>query len=312
MSGEARGTYWVIAGICSGFPSLALTQWPRMDHVHRQRNHFMLLRILLAPVLAFAFILTSSTAGQAAPIVLVHDADSLASIDLGTGAVTAIGSFGAVSMTDIAVGPGGQAYGLSASNFYSIDLGTGTASLVGAHGISSGNSLAFGSDGTLWAASASLGRLYTINTATGASTWTAAVNTSFGAGGDIAQVGGLLYLTESGIAPSLWSLDPSAVVSPLASIGVEVGAIGFPDVWGMVAVGSTLYGFSNQQVVTIDPTTGAGTLFQDYTFPTVPELGVAGVSKIHGAALLVPEPSLATALLAAGAFAWARRARDAR
>lgn len=249
------------------------------------------------PLIALLTTLVASSA-SAAPIALVHDSDSLASIDLATGAVAPIGSFGiALGMTDIAVSPAGAAYGISFGNLYAIDLSTGAAGLIGAHGISSANSLGFGSDGTLYAASASSSRLWTIDTTSAASTWITTTQSNFTAGGDVEESDGILYLTTPGLSSDLWRVDPDDITAfPIARIGVEIGAIGFPNMRGLAGTSSALYGFSGRQVIEIDRTTGAGSLLYDFS-STQSDLALAGVLNIEGATLLaIPEPSSALLL----------------
>ena len=89
--------------------------------------------------------------------------DTLARIDLASGAYTVIGPTGRTDIQDLAIGPSGALYGvgiLGGGELYQINTGTGVATVIG--GGSLGNdtqALAFAADGSLFAARANLLRV---------------------------------------------------------------------------------------------------------------------------------------------------------
>jgi len=236
-------------------------------------------QILLGAVLA---LMAGSL--SAAPILWVGDSTGhLGTVDAANGNVTVIGNMG-ISMTDIAFDPSGQLWGITFGNLYKIDKNTGAATFVGAHNMGSSgskNSLVFDAAGNLYAANSSL---YTLNTATGASTLIGNGGDTYASSGDLAFVGGDLYLSSSvGPGDSLVRLD---VTTGAAS---SIGAINFGAVFGLASPGDgDLYGVASTNVLTIDLLTGAGTIAVGY--------GGQGLGSAWGSAFFteagakVPEP----------------------
>jgi hypothetical protein len=164
-------------------------------------------------------------------------------------------------------------------------LHTGATTLVGTHNTNI-NSLVFGSDGTLYGGS---NVLYTLNTATGAAS--AIGNMGASSSGDLAFVGGKLYLSATAGNDSLRLIDPAT------GAGSFVGNIGRSSVFGLASPdGSDLYGMSGNSVFEIEPATGAAG-------PTIYSL--AGFSSVYGTTFYgeatppIPEPST-YALMALG------------
>ena len=207
---------------------------------------------MLATTVALMGVVSSAHAAGD-PMLWVSDASGqLATVDVTTGATTVVGNPGL--MYDIAFSPSGQLYGIGTdNNLYSINSATGASTLIGGSGTGTDtvNALVFGRDGTLYAASTAL---YKVDTGTGAETM---VGTGFSDGtvsaGDLAFVGNQLYLSTS--SNDLQRIDTTT------GANTDVGAIGYDAVYGLASPnGSDLYGFANQQVLSIDPTTGAGTV----------------------------------------------------
>ncbi len=118
----------------------------------------------------------------------------LATVDVATGATSFIGGT-SISLTDIAFSPSGDLYGISFSSLYKVNSSNGATTLVGGLGAVSGtaNALVFGSDGTLYMAGSTL---YAVNTLTGAASAIGALG--FQSGGDLAFIGGDLFMASSG------------------------------------------------------------------------------------------------------------------
>lgn len=188
---------------------------------------------------------------NAAPIMHVHDSSgNLATVDVTTGTVSAIGNMGVV-MTDIAFDPAGNLYGMSFTGLYSINATNAAVSFIGNHGVSGGNALVFGSNGTLYGAGGSTTSLFTINPLTGAST--SLGNMGFASGGDLAFNGGDLYLASS---------SSQLIHINLGSIGstAAVGSFGVANVFGLATGDNgTLYAVAGTTIYTVNTATGAAT-----------------------------------------------------
>ena len=242
-------------------------------------------------------------AGQLAyadPILWVGDQlGKLGTVDVATGTVSVVGSMGSV-MTDIAFSPTGNLYGVDLGNFYSINATTGVSTLIGSLGTSV-NSLVFDASGTLYAANKSL---YTINVGTGAATLVGNGGTSYSSSGDLAFVGGNLYLSSVGIGDNLMRLDSAT------GVGTLVGSIGFSSVFGLATDNNiNLYGMSGTQVINVNVSTGAGSLLLDY--------GGKGLGAVWGSAFVseaappvgaIPEPEIYAMLsVGLGLIGWVGR-----
>ena len=236
-----------------------------------------------------ALCLSAAGAASAAPTLWVDDsAGNLGKVDVATGAVTLVGSMG-VTMTDIAFDPSGNLYGISFSDLYSINSTTAAITHIGSLGASL-NSLVFGSDGTLYSAN---NQLYTVSTSTGLASLIGSGGASYSSSGDLAFVGGNLYLS------STTPVSDSLVKLNLATgAGTAVGAIGTSGVFGLATNDNiTLYGVAGTDVYGINTATGAGALLVNYSGHG---LGAAnGSAFLAEAAPPVPEPAT-TALMLAG------------
>ncbi len=221
----------------------------------------------------------------AGPILYIDDSSNqLGTVDVGTGAVTVIGSMGADTMTDIAFSPTGQLYGVSFTNLYRINATTGAATLVGSLGLSDQNALVFGSDGTLYAAGNTSGDLYTVNTSTGHASLVGAIG--FDSAGDLAFNNGNLYMSSTS--------NQLIRVNTATGAGTLVGNLGFSNVYGL-ATGDNgvLYGVSGTQIFSVNTTTGTGTLVLDYSGHG---LGNANGTSFFSEAVPTPEPTTFTLL----------------
>lgn len=232
-------------------------------------------------------------AAQAAPTLWVSTGGAgLATVDVATGATSLIGGTGAI-LTDIAFSPTGDLYGISFSDLYKVNAATGATTLVGSLGAVSGtaNALVFGADGTLYMAGSSL---YTVNTLTGAASTIGSIG--FQSGGDLAFVGGNLYMASSG--------NQLIQVNSATGLGTLIGNLGVGSMFGLATPDNiTLYGVAGQSVYQVDTATGGAT-FQSTFAPTLSggAFGLAFLSEAGGGNN-VPEPGvlalLGLAMLAA-------------
>ena len=242
-------------------------------------------RKYLAKAALLASISSVSASALAAPLLWVGDSGgTLGTVDVATGNVNVVGAMGA-TMTDIAFDPNGNLYGISFSNLYSINKTTGAASLIGAHNITGGskNSLVFDAAGTLYAANNSL---YTLNTGTGASTLVGNGGSPYSSSGDLAFIGGDLFLSSGGGVGG----DKLVELNTATGAGTDVGNIGFSAVYGLATDNNVnLYGLTGTRVLGVNTATGAGTELVNYSGQG---LGTAwGSSFFSEAGATVPEPS---------------------
>lgn len=234
-------------------------------------------------ICSFVLLLGFSGASFATPLLWVGDGDgTLGTVDVATGTVNVIGQM-STTMTDIAFDSSGNLYGISFYDLYAIDKTNAATTLIGSHSLGTGvkNSLVFAADGTLYAAN---NALYTISTVTGASSLVGSGGVAYNSSGDLAFVGGDLFLSSaSGSSDRLVKLDTAT------GAGTDVGSIGYSAVYGLATDNNVdLYGLAGHNVLSINTTTGAGTMLVSYSDPL---LGTAYGSAFYTEAGAVPEPA---------------------
>lgn len=145
--------------------------------------------------------------------------------------------------------------------------------MVGSLGSVSGtaNALVFGADGTLYMAGSTL---YTVNTLTGATTAIGSIG--FQSGGDLAFIGGDLFMASSG--------NQLIEVDVLTGSGTLVGNLGVSSMFGLATPDNlNLYGVAGQSVYLVDTTSGAAALQSTFS-PTLSggAFGLAFLSEAGG------------------------------
>jgi hypothetical protein len=209
---------------------------------------------------------TCCTTGSNPPTetIWANDPTTLYRVDPTTFAVTTVGSFGvADQMTDVAVTPAGQLYGISFTALYAIDEGTGAATYIADVPGTGNNSLTFLPNGTLLA-SDSMGAVKVVNPATGQTTAVGNYGSGLVSAGDlVATRSGIMYGTSSTTAGGGDASTNNVLLRVDVGTGVatQVGLTGFGDVWGLAYSNARVIGFTTEgQIVRIDPQTGAGAL----------------------------------------------------
>lgn len=155
---------------------------------------------------------------------------NLATVDLATGALSPVGSGGAVSSPLIALEGDAAGNLYAASNdgsLYAVSTVTGQFNVIGPTGFSSVLDLAFDNAGTLWGVSATGAgspTLFQIDTATGAGTFQASIT---GAGASVAGLmidpaDGALYVTTYASNSALYQLDPGTGQATPVGAGLGV------------------------------------------------------------------------------------------
>ncbi len=173
------------------------------------------------------------------------------------------------SFLDLAKSPTGDLFGVTFSKLYKIDPNSGIAGFVADLDTTNLNALGFSASGALYAASSS--KIYTVNTSTGTTTPIADI-TGVESSGDLA-----FDPTSNRFFASLRLSNSSS--DTLFSIGLDgsatsIGSIGFRNVYGLAIDNNVLYGYTlDRQQITIDPTTGAGSLSRTITGTVNPIYG---------------------------------------
>jgi len=258
----------------------------------------MSIRGFLSAFVGSLGLLFATPGAIADPVLWVNDeAGQLGKVDVATGNVTLVGSMG-TAMSDIAFDPAGRLYGITQSTLYRIDPFTAGTIAIGLLGTPL-NSLTFDVDGNLFGAS---DQLYRIDVAIGRTTAIGNGETFYSSSGDLAFIGGNLYLSSAvPVADTLFRLNY------VTGQGTDVGPIGVAGVSGLAAsngvccsneggpVGAELYGLANTSVYRIDLANGAGTFAVNY--------GGHGLLAANGATFFadttpaVPEPESYALLL---------------
>ncbi|NEP52426.1 MAG: PEP-CTERM sorting domain-containing protein [Moorea sp. SIO3C2] len=248
--------------------------------------------------MAGALVVSLGTMGTAqASSFLSTGIGQVGKIDTSTGTFTPLNKNG-ITFFDIALSNNGDLFGVTISALHSIDKNTGLSSQIGNLGVFL-NALDFSNENVLYGAGDD--SFYTIDTASGAASLVAKIP-NFISSGDIAfdSVNNQFFATSLSVDGS------SDILFSIAKDGkaTEIGSIGFSDIYGLFFENGTLFGYTgDQQQITIDPTTGAGSFSQNV---------VGGVGMLFGAAAAfpsttvpsatVPEPMSVLSLLAVGAF----------
>jgi hypothetical protein len=226
---------------------------------------------MMGPI--FAAMLLAITPLAASTIYLSGSDGFLYTFDTTTNTMTQGADMGIV-MSDIAF-LNGTLYGVSFeadSNLYTIDPTTGATNAVGATGTFL-NAL-LGANGNLYAAGGVAGcdippavpcdSFYTVSTSTGAASLVG--SGLYDSSGDLEtdpSASGSLFLTSQPDA----STDQLWVIDSATGTGTSLGDIGYAEVFGLAYTNGTLYGFNDvgNDVLTINTTTGAGTLLTSYS-----------------------------------------------
>lgn len=205
--------------------------------------------------------------------VYAHTATELYKVDPDTLAITKVGNFGwsngTDQMTDIAIDKTGLMIGVSFTAVYRVDVTNAAATRLSTGLSGTFNGLSFvpaamlgqtGDDVLVGTRNAD-GIVFRIDPMTGGSTQIGNMGSGYSSSGDLVAVTnfGTVLTADNGIAADrLVRLAPSTfAASPVGT------SIGYSDIWGVAFWKNKIFGFtSGGQFVTIDPTTGVGTLVQ--------------------------------------------------
>ena len=204
--------------------------------------------------------------------VYAHSSSTLYRVDPDSLAVQMVGDFsfntGTDQITDIAIDKNNVMIGISFGSVYRIDPSnaTGTRLSNALSGLFNGLSfvpaaqIGGSGDDVLVATRNDDGVVFQINPMTGAATQIGNMG-AFASSGDLVSVEmlGTLQTADNGLgADRLVRLAPGSFSA--TAVGTDIG---FSDIWGIAFWKDKVFGFtSGGQFITIDPTTGVGTLVQ--------------------------------------------------
>lgn len=196
--------------------------------------------------------------------IYAHSATELYVVSPGSWTVTRIGAFmNGDQITDLAVTPNGNLYGISYDTLYSINKVTGRATQVAPLSGGANNGMTFIARGDLLAADTA-GDVKQINPSNGSVSSRGNFGSNLSSAGDLVAVAnGTMYGVSSTTAGggSASSNNVLIRVDPNNGTATVVGPIGYGDVWGLAYVNAKVIGFTTAgRILEIDPSTGAGTL----------------------------------------------------
>lgn len=171
---------------------------------------------------------------------------------------------------DLAQSATGDLFGVTFSSLYKIDPNSGAANLATNLDKAGLNGLGFAPSGVLYASGGS--SVYTVNPSSGATTLVANIP-GFNSSGDLAfdAASNRFFATSQSFSGSdrLFSIGLDGTVA-------EIGSIGFNNVFGLAIDNGVLYGYTaDRQQITINSTTGVGSLNRSITGTVNPIYGVS-------------------------------------
>jgi hypothetical protein len=260
-------------------------------------------------LLCSLLLLTATAAVQATPVYLWASTENayLVRVDALTGDTFVVGNTTLngknLMLNDIAIDRNGDMWGITHTSFYRVDRHTGALTFIGNHTVQSGAGLGIAPDGfTVLAVGSGTQTLFSINTATGASTGFTPNGMATEASGDIASFGNQLFMTSSGDAKAghrLAQIDPvtGQLVGNLgpAEYGKDINGVGIWPAKGIATGWDGVLYIGSREMIYAIPTSGP-------TFGDVSTAGVSlnviagalvapgGLGQIRGLASEVPEP----------------------
>ena len=216
-------------------------------------------------------------------LVYAHSDHVLYTINLQTQSLVTVGDFGSSDvMTDLAVAPSGTIYVVSYSALYTASAVDGHVTKVGSLSAcgQKGVALTTTSDGRMWVADY-MGAICEIDLSGGTPVVKPPVmlQGGYALSGDMVGIGnGTVFGSAYKLADAATQTDNILVTVDVATGAVtRLGATGFPRLYGVAFQQDKVFGFTHDgsgRVVTIDTTTGAGTMFGTFMDP-VTNKGIA-------------------------------------
>jgi hypothetical protein len=220
----------------------------------------------------------NGSGGNGSYLVYAHSDSVLYSIDLSNKSLVTVGNFNAPSndvITDLAVAPNGMIYVISKTSLYTASPQDGHVTQVGSLSAcgSSGVALTTTSDGRLWVGDY-MGAICQIDIS-GASPVVkppVMMQGGYALSGDMVGVGnGTVFGSAYKLSVSSTQNDNILVTVDVTTGAVTaVGATGYPKLFGVAFQENQVFGFTHDgtgHVVTIDTTSGVGTMFGTFMDP---------------------------------------------
>ncbi len=234
--------------------------------------------------------------------VYAHGDHVLYAIDLSTRTLTTVGNFDAPAVnnmedviTDLAVAPNGTIYAISQTALYAADPTDGHVTAIGSISMCGARTVALTTtpDGRIWAGDY-MGAICEIDLSSGAPVVQPPVTMQ----GGLALSGDVVAVDDGTVFGTAYRIsDPpntgTQLDNLLVTVNVETGAVvqigtgtGFPKLFGLAYANGQVFGFTHDasgRVVTIDPSTGAGTVYGTFVDPTTQQgisFAGAGVSSL--------------------------------
>lgn len=232
--------------------------------------------------------------GNGGYLVYAHSDGVLYTIDLSTHALVTVGPFKAPNadvITDLAVAPSGTIYVISNTALYTADPTDGHVTKVGSLSAcgQKGVALTTTSDGRLWMGDF-MGAICQIDIsgATPVVKPPVMMQGGFALSGDIVGIGdGTIFGSAYKPADTTTQTNNILVKLDVATGAVtQIGATGFPKLFGVAFQENKVFGFTHDgtgHVITIDTTTGTGSMFATFMDPTSNQgisFAGAGVSSL--------------------------------
>ena len=216
-------------------------------------------------------------------LVYAHSDHVLYTINLQTQSLVTVGDFGSSDvMTDLAVAPSGTIYVVSYSALYTASPVDGHVTKVGSLSAcgQKGVALTTTSDGRMWVADY-MGAICEIDLsgATPVVKPPVMLQGGYALSGDMVGIGnGTVFGSAYKLADTATQSDNILVTVDVATGAVtQLGPTGYPRLYGVAFQANKVFGFTHDgtgRVVTIDTTTGAGTMFGTFMDP-VTNKGIA-------------------------------------
>ena len=223
-------------------------------------------------------------------VVYAHADHVLYEIDLSAKQLVEVGPFKAPKVgtsedviTDLAVAPTGTLYVVSKTTLYTADPNDGHVTSIGKLGACGSDTVALTTtpDGNLYAGDHQ-GAFCKIDLSTSPPTVTqvGTLGGGLALSGDLVAVGdGTMYGSADMIGGTtkndrLVTIDPST-----GSVIKTIGSTGYPQLYGVAYAMGQVFGFTHDgtgDVVTIDPKTGVGTLFNSFNDSSGKPISFAG------------------------------------
>lgn len=225
----------------------------------------------------------SGSDGSSGYVVYAHSNTTLYSVDLASKSLVTVGSFQTPDViTDLAVAPSGTIYVISEHNLFTASPTDGHVTKIGSLATCGmqGVALTTTNDGRIWIGDY-MGAIceLDISQATPVVKPPIMLSDGYALAGDLTGIGdGTVFGTAYKLADSTTEHDNILVKVDLSTGTVTpVGATGFPRLYGTAFQQDKVFGFSHDgsgRVVTIDLTTGVGTLFGTFVDPAT-SMGIA-------------------------------------